>query len=125
MSKSVSLLEYQLYHKKCDLLLQETEIRFAGFLDPMGNLIAGGFREGVMPLNEESERLKLHMETILRVKTEQDFDYDLGTVEYSVSRRKKVITFTFAFDDKVLFVSTETNVEIEKTAQKIMKICSI
>ncbi len=125
MSKSVNLLEYQLYHRKCDLLLQETEIRFAGFLDLMGNLIAGGFREGITPLDEESERLKLHMETILRVKTEQDFDYDLGTVEYSVSRRKKVITFTFAFDDKVLFVSTETNVEIEKTAQKIMKICSI
>ncbi len=125
MYKSVNLLEYQLYHRKCDLLLQETEIRFAGFLDPMGNLIAGGFRKGITPLDEESERLKLHMETILRVKTEQDFDYDLGTVEYSVSRRKKVITFTFAFDDKVLFVSTETNVEIEKTAQKIMKICSI
>jgi len=105
--------------------LQEPEIRFAGFLDPMGNLIAGGFREGVTPLNEESERLKLHIEIILRVKTEQDFDYDLGTVEYSASRRKKVITFTFAFDDKVLFVSTETNVEIEKTAQKIMKICGI
>lgn len=125
MYKSVNLLEYQLYHRKCDLLLQETEIRFAGFLDPMGNLIAGGFRKDVTPFNDESERLKLHMETILRVKTEQDFDYDLGTVEYSASRRKKVITFTFAFDDKVLFVSTETNVEIEKTAQKIMKICGI
>ncbi len=125
MYKSVNLLEYKLYHRKCDLLLQETEIRFAGFLDTMGNLIAGGFREGVTPLNDESERIKLHMETLLRVKTEQDFDYDLGTVEYSVSQRKKVITFTFAFDSKVLFVSTETNVEIEKTAQKIIKICSI
>ncbi len=125
MYKSVNLLEYQLYHRKCVLLLQETEIRFAGFLDSMGNLIAGGFSEGVTPLNEESERLKLHIETILRVKTEQDFDYDLGTVEYSASRRKKVITFTFSFDGKVLFVSTEPDVEIEKTAQKIMKICSI
>ncbi len=105
--------------------MQETEIRFAGFLDPMGNLIAGGFKEGVTPLDEDSERLKLHIETVLRIKTEQDFDYDLGTVEYSVSRRKKVITFTFSLDGKVLFVSTETNVEIEKTAQKIMKICSI
>ena len=85
MYKSVNLLEYELYHRKCDLLLQETEIRFAGFLDVMGNLIAGGFREGVMPLNDESERLKLHMETLLRVKTEQDFDYDLETVEYSIS----------------------------------------
>jgi hypothetical protein len=26
---------------KCELLLKEPEIRFAGFLDMMGNLIAG------------------------------------------------------------------------------------
>ncbi len=44
MSQSVNLLEYQLYHKKCELLLKQPEIRFAGFLDSMGNLIAGGFR---------------------------------------------------------------------------------
>jgi len=125
MLKSVNLLEYQLYHKKCNLLLQETEIRFAGFLDFMGNLIAGGFKESVTPLNDDLERLKLHIEIVLRVKTEQDFDYDLGTVEYSATRRKKLIMFTFSLDDKVLFVSTEPNVEIEKTAQKIMKISSI
>jgi len=30
-------------------LLQEPEIRFAGILDPMGNLVAGGFRSDVEP----------------------------------------------------------------------------
>ncbi|MGI9565579.1 MAG: DUF6659 family protein [Nitrosopumilus sp.] len=125
MFQSVNLEEYYLYHRKCNLLLEEPEIRFAGFLDSMGNLIAGGFKEGIVPLHDESERRKLHIETVLRAKTEQDFDYDLGEVEYSVSRRKKVITYTFVLEDKVLFVSSEPTVDIEKTAQKIIKISNI
>ncbi len=125
MSQSVNLLEYRLYHKKCELLLKQPEIRFAGFLDSMGNLIAGGFKEGVLPLNDESERQKLHIETVLRGKIEQEFSYDLGSVAYSATRRNKVVTFTFTSDGNVLFVSTELNVDIDKTANKIIKISGI
>jgi hypothetical protein len=125
MIQSVNLAEYYLYHQKCDLLLKEPEIRSACFLDGMGNLIAGGFKDGVTPLHDESERRKLYIETVLRAKTEQEFDYDLGKVEYSASRRKKVITYTFDLEGNVLFVSSEPNVEIETTAQKIIKICGI
>ena len=123
--QSINLKEYYLYHQKCELLLKEPEIRFACFLDGMGNLIAGGFKEGVTPLHDESERRKLHIETVLRAKTEQEFDYDLGKVEYSASRRKKVITYTFELDEMILFASSEPNVDIEKTAQKIIKISGI
>jgi len=125
VSKSVNLLVYQLYHKKCELLLKQPEIRFAGFLDSMGNLIAGGFKEGVFPLNDESERQKLHIETVLRGKIEQEFNYDLGSVAYSATRRNKVVTFTFPIDGKVLFVSTQLNVNIDKTANKIIEISRI
>ncbi len=125
MLQSVNLKEYQLHHQKCGLILQEPEIRFAGFLDYMGNLIAGGFKDGITPLHDESERRKLYIEIVLGVRTTQEFDYHLGSVDYIAARRKKVITFTFALNDKVLFVSTKSNVDIEKTAQKIIKICGI
>jgi len=125
MFQSINLKDYQLCHQKCDLLLQEPEIRFAGFLNPMGTLIAGGFKNGVTPLHDETERRKMHIEVVLGIKTTQEFDYDLGSVDYIAARRKKVITFTFALNGKVLFVSTESNVDIEKTAQKIIKICGI
>jgi len=125
MFQSVNIKEYQLYSHKCNLLLQEPEIRFAGFLDAMGNLIAGEFKDNVTPLHDESERRKLHIETVLGMKTTQEFDYDLGSVDYIATRRKKVITFTFTLDDRVLFVSNEPNVNIEKTAQKIIQICGI
>jgi len=125
MFQSVNLKEYQLYHQKCNILLAESEVRFAGFLDPMGNLVAGGFKDGIVPLHDESERRKLYIETVLGIKTTQEFDYDLGSVDYIAARRKKVITFTFDLNDHVLFVSTESNVDIEKTAQKIIQIAGI
>ncbi len=49
MIQSVNLQEYQLHHKKWELLLQDHEIIFAGFLDNMGNLIVGGFKDRVTP----------------------------------------------------------------------------
>ncbi len=125
MLQAVNLQEYSIYHQKCNLLLQIPELRFAGFLDSMGNLIAGGFKEGVIPLHDESERQKLYMETVLRVKIRKEFDYDLGSVQYAAARRKKVVTMTFPLNGKVLFVSTELIVNIEDTAEKIMKICGI
>jgi hypothetical protein len=110
---------------KCDLLLKEPEIRFAGFLDMMGNLVVGSFREGVEPLKNENERKKMFIEAVLRIRTRQDFDENLGPVTYAAARRKNVVTFTFLIDDKVLFVSAEPNVDIDKTANKILNLCSV
>ncbi len=125
MLEAVNLQEHYMYHQKCNLLLEIPELRFVGFLNSMGNLIAGGFKQGVTPLHDESERQKLYMETVLRVKIRKEFDYNLGAVQYAAARRKKVVTMTFPLNGMVLFVSTELNVDIEDTAEKIMKICGI
>jgi len=110
---------------KCELLLKEPEIRFAGFLDMMGNLVGGSFRNGVEPLKDENERKKMFIEAVLRIRTRQDFDENLGPVIYAAARRKNVVTFTFLVGNKVLFVSTEPDVDIDKTANKVLKLCSI
>jgi len=110
---------------KCNLLLKEPEIRFAGFLDMMGNLVVGSFRDGVEPLKNENERKKMFIESVLRIRTRQDFDEHLGPVTYAAARRKNVVTFTFLVDDKVLFVSAEPDVDIDKTANKVLNLCSI
>lgn len=60
LSKNIPLefmySENQNYQQKCDFLTKQPEIRFAGFLDMMGNLVAGSFREDVTPLKNEEER---------------------------------------------------------------------
>ena len=111
----------QSYQQKCDLLAKEPEIRFAGFLDFMGNLVVGRFSDGVTPLKNEDERKKMFIEAVLRIRTRQEFDENLGRVEYAAARRANVVTLTFLVDDLVLFVSAEPGVDIDVTARKVLK----
>jgi hypothetical protein len=67
----------------------------------------------------------MFIEAVLRIRTRQDFDDNLGPVSYAAARRKNVVTFTFLMDDKVLFVSAEPYVDIDKTANKIIDLCSV
>ena len=103
-------------------MLQLPEIRFAGFLDYMGNLIVGEFKTGLSPMKDESERKKMFIEAVLRIRTRQDFDDRLGPVEYASARRKNVVTMTIPFENKVLFVSAEPDADIDKTARKILDL---
>jgi hypothetical protein len=108
--------------QKCQSILELPEIRFAGFLDYMGNLIAGDFKPGLSPMKDESERKKMFVEAVLRIRTRQDFDDKLGPVEYASARRRNVVTMTIPFDDKVLFVSAEPSADIDKTARKVLDL---
>lgn len=125
MSQVEKSNEYYLYEEKCQSLLKEPEIRFAGLINHMGHLVAGGMKKGMSPLEDEADMRKLYMELILRVSTRKEFDYSLGPVEYSASRREKAVMLSFPIGNKVMLVSAETDVNIDETAKKIMKICGI
>ena len=117
--------EYWIYDLKCKKLLEENEIRFAGLINNMGRLVAGGFKAGVNPLEDDTERQKMYMELALRVSMRKEFDYSLGPVRYTASRREKAIMISFPLHSNVMLVSTEPNVDIDKTANKIIKIIGL
>jgi len=125
MSQVEKSNEYYMFEQKCQNLLKEPEIRFAGLINPMGHLVAGGMKKGMKPLEDDADMRKLYMELILRVSTRQEFDQSLGEVEYSASRRKKAVIMSFPIDNKVLLVSANTDVDIDVTAKKIKKIAGI
>ena len=108
--------------QKCQSILALPKIRFAGFLDYMGNLVVGGFKSGISPMKDESERKKMFIEAVLRIRTRQDFDDKLGPVEYAAARRKNVVTMTIPLKDHVLFVAAGPDVLIDETARKILDI---
>jgi hypothetical protein len=125
MSQVEKSNEYYQYEEKCQSLLKEPEIRFAALINHMGNLVAGGMKQGMKPLEDEADMRKLYMELILRVSTRKEFDYSLGPVEYSASRREKAVMISFPIGNKVLLVSASTNVNIDETAKKIKKLVGI
>ena len=125
MSQVEKSNEYYAFEQKCQNLLKEPEIRFAGLINPMGHLVAGGMKEGLKPLEDDADMRKLYMELILRVSTRQEFDETLGVVNYSASRREKAVVMSFPIGNKVLLVSADTSVNIDDTAKKIKKIAGI
>ena len=125
MSQVEKSNEYSQYEEKCQSLIKEPEIRFAGLINHMGNLVAGGMKKGITPLEDEADMRKLYMELILRVSTRKEFDYSLGPVEYSASRREKAVMISFPIGNKVILVSADTDVNIDETAKKIKKLCGI
>lgn len=125
MSQVEKSNEFFLFEQKCQNLLKEPEIRFAGLINPMGHLVAGGMKKGLKPLEDDADMRKLYMELILRVSTRQEFDKTLGEVKYAASRRTKAVVMSFPIDNKVLLVSANPDVSIDETANKIMKIAGI
>ena len=125
MSQVEKSNEYYQFEEKCQNLLKEHEIRFAGLINHMGHLVAGGMKQGITPLEDEADMRKLYMELILRVTTRKEFDYSLGPVEYSASRREKAVVLSFPIGNKVLLVSANTDLNIDDTAKKIKRIAGI
>lgn len=118
--------DLQIYNEKCNLLLAESDIRFAGILNDEGNLISGGFKEGLTPLESDESKLKSFMEFVSKASIRKEFDQSLGPINYLAARRDKavLVSFPFPITKIVLLISAEPTVEIELLAQKVVKIFS-
>ena len=123
--KAKYALEQTTLEQKCDALLGESEIRFVGLINSMGRLVAGGFKSCIDSPQDEAERQKMYMELVMRVSMRKDFDYCLGQVRYSASRRDKAVMMSFPIDSYVMLISAVPNVDIDKTANKIIQIIGL
>ncbi len=121
LSKMENQKYLEKYQMQCERILSLPEIRFAGIISEMGKLIAGGFKTGIIPLEDDSERQTLYMELALRVATRREFDSSMGRVKYSASRREKVVMMSFPLKNCILMISAEFNVNIDRLAYKIIK----
>ena len=106
--------------KNINDILCEPEIRFCGLIDSSGELIAGNFRNGVIPFENDKRRRQMFQELAHRVANRQGFDASLGRVKYSSSRREKVVMMSFPAGRYVILVTAEPGVNIDRLAWKII-----
>ena len=106
--------------EKINNILAEPEIRFAGLIDSEGGLVVGGFREGVIPFENDERRRQMFLQLAHRVANREGFDANLGRVKYSSSRREKVVMMSFPLGRHVIMIIAETNVNIDRLGLKIM-----
>jgi len=116
----------QIYDDKCERLLKEDEVRFAGIINDQGILISGGFKKGLTPLEGDETKLKSFMEFVSKISIRTEFDESLGPINYLAARRDKavLVSFPFPVSKIVLLISANTSVDIEKLAKKVVDIFS-
>ncbi|MDH3489685.1 MAG: hypothetical protein OEL56_04475 [Nitrosopumilus sp.] len=106
--------------KKIESILEEPEIRFCGLIDSSGELIAGDFKKGVIPLETDKQRKQMFQELAHRVTNRQGFDSSLGRVKYSASRREKVVIMSFPIGRYIILIVTDLSINIDRFAWKII-----
>ncbi|MFQ5440283.1 MAG: DUF6659 family protein [Nitrosopumilaceae archaeon] len=123
MSKQ-NISSYQLYDEKCKNLVKEPEIRFAGIVDKEGNLVLGGFKEGLVPYENDETKLQAFYNFVSKASIRKEFDESLGPINYIAARRDKavLISFPFPLSQILLLISAEPNVNIENLAKKVVEI---
>lgn len=122
----MSKTDYQDYDVKCEKMLEEEEIRFAGIINEDGNLVSGGFKKEIVPLEDDEAKLKSFMEFVSKVSIRKEFDKTLGPINYLAARRDKavLVSFPFPVSKFVLLISANPSVDIEKLATKVVDIFS-
>ena len=115
---------FQLYDEKCKILLKEPEIRFAGIVNIYGNLVLGGFKEGLTPYENDETKLQAFYNFVSKASIRKEFDESLGPINYIAARRDKavLISFPFPLSKILLLISAEPNVNIEDLAKKVVEI---
>ena len=106
--------------KNIEGILSEPEIRFCGLIDSSGELIAGNFKSGIIPFENDKRRRQMFQELAHRVANRRGFDANLGRVKYSSSRREKVVMMSFPAGRYVIMVTAEPGVNIDRLAWKII-----
>jgi len=109
----VSLTEIDNLERSCQNVLSLPKIRFVGVLNKMGNKIAGGFKEGVKSFLPDKENRTMYVQLMLEYMMRKDFDAQLGSIDYIVSRRSNVTMISIPTKEYLVLISAERDVNAQ------------
>ena len=105
-----------------DIFALSPKIRFAGVINKMGKLVAGGMREGVNPLENKADSSKLFLGFALRSEMRKDFDAEFGKTIFS--ERDRIKLASFPLNDHILRISMEKEEHHFTLIENILKMIS-
>lgn len=118
----------RILEKACDKILKEPDISFCGVINTLGNLIVGGFREGITPCEGDEKMRMMYMQLVLEAKMRREYDEALGKLDYIASRRAKVLMVTVPIYDKLVLVSASPDSDAKEISEMVyqeFKTCNV
>ena len=98
----------------CQKLAEEDKVRHVGVINPLGHLVAGGFRNGMKPLLEDDKVRMTYMQMQLDFKMRQELDDALGPIDYIASRRTKQLVISVPIGENLVLITAEPDADDKK-----------
>src|SRR5918992_2589264 len=107
----------------CEKIIKlDRSIRFAGIVNNRGEVIEGGFKQGVEPLLNGTDEQQMYIQSLSNLTMLQSYNDRLGMVRYSLTEHEKVTLMTFPLGDGILCLSAMPKANIDKIRDKVMKV---
>ncbi len=107
--------QIKLIEKACDEILKDKGVRFVGVINKMGRLVVGRYNTSIKSHLLDNEDQMVYMQLAMEIFLRQEFDKKLGSVDYVLSKRKKVNMISIPVEKYLVLVSTEPGIDVDKT----------
>ena len=111
--------EIQSLEHACKKILVLPKIRFIGVLNKMGKKIAGRFKEGVTSLLPDIENQRMYVQLTLEYMMRKDFDDQLGSIDYIVSRRTNVTMISIPTKEYLVLISAQRDANAQDIIREV------
>ena len=110
----------------CDTIIKlDRNIRFVGIVNDKGEVIEGGFQDGVEPLLEGSDEQEMYTNSLSNMALLKNYSDRLGKVKYSLTEHQKIAMMTFPIDNDILCLSVYSkDTNVDKLKNTILEIIS-
>ncbi len=106
--------QIKLIEKACDEILKDKGVRFVGVINKMGRLVVGRYNTSIKSHLLDNEDQMVYMQLAMEIFLRQEFDKKLGSVDYVLSKRKKVNMISIPVEKYLVLVSTEPGIDVDK-----------
>ena len=100
----------------------DTNMRFASIIDLNGNILEGIMNEGKTSLESQKQEEYFCKQVAKRRKMRNEFDRQLGKVRYVHVEREKVTQFAIYTKRKIVFVTLEPELSIQRKMKVVNSI---
>ena len=100
----------------------DNNMRFASIIDLNGNILEGIMKEGKSSLESQKQEEHFCKQVAKRRKMRKEFDRQLGKVRYVHVEREKVTQFAIYTKRKIIFVTLEPELSIQRKMKIVNSI---
>ncbi|HEV8404680.1 MAG TPA: DUF6659 family protein [Nitrososphaera sp.] len=107
----------------CDKIIKlDRNIRFVGIVNSKGEVIEGGFQQGIEPLLDETDEQQMYVQSLWNLTTLQSYSDRIGRIRYSLTEHEKVTLMTFPLGHDILCLSVSPKANVNKIKGSVVRV---